>query len=137
MALRPTGSNVTYWGDFLVSDQLDAIANFIISAKFILEQWPMLCGKTKKIIAGRFKHKKETPGKLPLRRTIWFFLGLRPKLIPAFAAEEKAEAKILIAKQKRDVYEAELWRREKKAQIARAREEIQRRAKQALRPDSK
>jgi hypothetical protein len=40
--------------------------------------------------------------------TICCFLGLRPKLIPAFAAEEKAEAKILIAKQKRDVYEAEL-----------------------------
>jgi hypothetical protein len=40
--------------------------------------------------------------------TICCLLSLRPKLIPAFAAEEKAEAEILIAKQKRDVYEAEL-----------------------------
>jgi hypothetical protein len=53
---------VTYRRDFLVSDQLDSVVGFIIGAEFMLEQWSVLFGKMKKIIAVWFKHKKETPG---------------------------------------------------------------------------
>lgn len=63
MVFSPAGSSVTYRRDFLVSDQLDTKVDFIIGAKFMLEQWSVLFGKMKKMIAGWFKHKKETPGK--------------------------------------------------------------------------
>jgi len=59
------GSNVTYRREFLVSDQLDPVADFIISAKFLMEQWSILLRKMKKMIAGWFRNKKETPGKTP------------------------------------------------------------------------
>lgn len=64
MIFSPMGSNVTYRRDFLVSDQLDTVANFIIGAKFMLEQWSVLFGRMKKMIAGWFKHKRETLGKI-------------------------------------------------------------------------
>jgi hypothetical protein len=130
MVFSPAGSSVTYRRDFLVSDQLDTVADFIIGAKFMLEQWSVLFGKMKKMIAGWFKHKKETPGKSIGSMTKSSELTLIPTI------EEKAEAEILKAEQEREACEAELQRREKKAQIARAREEAQRRKpKQAL-PDS-
>ena len=131
MVFSPTGSNVTYRRDFLVSEQLDSVADFIIGAKFMLEQWSVLFGKMRKMIAGWFKHKKETPGTFPPASSI----GL--ELILTYTTEEKAEAEILRAEQEREAYKAELRRREKKAEIARVREEIQRRkAEQALRPHS-
>jgi hypothetical protein len=51
--------------------------------------------------------------------------------------QKRKQNGILIVEQMREAYEAELRRREKKAQIARAREEIQRRkVEQALSPYS-
>ena len=56
------GSTVTYRRDFLVCDQLDASTDFLIGAKFMLEQWSVLFsfGKMKRMIAGWFTHRKET-----------------------------------------------------------------------------
>lgn len=45
------GSSITYRRDFLVSDLLDSVADFIIGAQFMLEQWSVLFGKMKKMIA--------------------------------------------------------------------------------------
>ena len=63
MVFNPKGSTVTHRRDFLVCDQLDAFTDFLIGAKFILEQWSVLFdfGKMKRMIAGWFTHKKETP----------------------------------------------------------------------------
>jgi hypothetical protein len=63
MVLSPTGSSITYRRDFLVSETLDTVSDFMIRTKFMLEQWSVLFGKMKMMIAGWFKHKKETPGK--------------------------------------------------------------------------
>jgi hypothetical protein len=62
MVFTPVGSNITYRRDFLVSDTFDTVADFIIGAKFMAEQWPVLFKKMTKRIAGWFRHKKETPG---------------------------------------------------------------------------
>jgi hypothetical protein len=35
----------------------------MIGTKFMLQQWSVLFGKMKMMIAGWFKHKKEAPGK--------------------------------------------------------------------------
>jgi hypothetical protein len=62
MVFNPKGSTVTYRRDFLVYDQLDAFTDFLIGAKFMLEQWSILFsfGKIKRMIARWFTHKKET-----------------------------------------------------------------------------
>ena len=53
---------MTYRRDFLVSDQIDGVVEFIIGAEFMLKQWSVLFGKMKRMIAVRLKHGRETPG---------------------------------------------------------------------------
>jgi hypothetical protein len=99
MVFNSKGSTVTYRRDFLVCDQLDTFTDFLIGAKFMIEQWFVLFafGKMKRMIAGWFTHKKETP-------------------------EEKAQAQVLKASQEQEAHEAELRLRARKAQAAREKE---------------
>ncbi|TGO53180.1 hypothetical protein BCON_0128g00070 [Botryotinia convoluta] len=61
LVFNPKGSSTIYRRDFLVCDQLDSFVDFIIGAKFMLEEWQILFGNMKRRIAGWFNHKKETP----------------------------------------------------------------------------
>jgi hypothetical protein len=103
MVFNPKGSTVTYRRDFLVCDQLDAFTDFLIGAKFMLEQWSVLFnfGKMKRMIAGWFTHKKET-------------------------LEEKAQAQVLKANQEKEAHDAELRLRARKAEEAREKEACRR-----------
>lgn len=97
MSFTPKGSTHTFRRHFLVSDELDTFGDFIIGAKFMLEQWSLLFGKMKKWIAPWFAKKPETPA-------------------------ESQQAQILKDDQEQKAHEAELRRREKKAREARANE---------------
>lgn len=110
LVFNPKGSTVTYRRDFLVCDQLDAFADFLIGAKFMIKEWAVLFGfgKMKKMIAGWFRHKKETP-------------------------EEKAEAQVLKDDQEREAYEAEARRRARKAEEAREKEARRRQQEETAR----
>ncbi|TGO71423.1 hypothetical protein BELL_0578g00080 [Botrytis elliptica] len=89
LVFNPKGSSTIYRRDFLVCDQLDSFVDFIIGAKFIMEEWQVLFGNMKRQIAGWFSHKKETP-------------------------LEQEEAQLLKDNQEKEAQEAELRRQDKK-----------------------
>ncbi|TEY78286.1 hypothetical protein BOTCAL_0050g00170 [Botryotinia calthae] len=98
LVFNPEGFSTIYRRDFLVCDQLDSFVDFIIGAKFLLEEWQVLFGNMKRRIAGWFSHKKEMPA-------------------------EQAEAQFLKDNQDKEAQEAELRRQDKKdAQHAREKE---------------
>ncbi|THV50314.1 hypothetical protein BGAL_0156g00220 [Botrytis galanthina] len=89
LVFNPKGSSKIYRRDFLVCEQLDIFVDFIIGAKFIIDEWQVLFGGMKRRIAGWFSHKKETP-------------------------LEQKEAQILRDNQEKEAQEAELRRQDKK-----------------------
>jgi hypothetical protein len=75
MVFNIEGSKTTYRRDFYVCDELDGVADFILGKHFIRDNLALLFGRAKRIIAGWFRYKKETPGAsysdlIPARATL-------------------------------------------------------------------